>query len=250
MTHAGLIQRAGAAMLLSTALLCAAQPPTSVPATAPSASQPAGGDEQFAAKRQGDPFYVTWCATCAKPRYRTGQSILFMHGDRELRFCCKECVETFDSDPAAAITALDRRLIEDQLPHYPLTSSIVSDKPLGEHPVEVIWNNRLFRLADEAERATLMNDPMRFQRLLDDEVIKAQDPIYGPSKCPVQGEFFDESEIRRIVIGNRMIKLCCGNCVRVVRANPGQYLVMVDSSNREAARNRAAAAAASRPAKP
>jgi hypothetical protein len=59
----------------------------------------------------------------------------------------------------------------------------------------------------------------------------------------VQGEFFDEAEIRRIVIGNRMLKLCCSNCVRVVRQNPGQYLVMVDFSNREAAQRRAAGGA-------
>jgi hypothetical protein len=194
-----------------------------------------------AAQIRGDPFYITRCAACDKERYRTGKSIAAVYDSREFRFCAEECRTSFEADRQAHIAALDQRLIADQVPMYPLNTSIVSSRALPDKPMDVIWNNRLFRLADESERAALMSEPEKHLHALDDAVIAAQSPVYGPTKCPVQGDFFVTDTIVEIVIGNRMIRLCCSECVRVVRANPGQYMKMVDSANREAARKRPAA---------
>jgi hypothetical protein len=198
----------------------------------------AAAEDELEAIRRGDPFYLASCALCEKARWKTGASVTRLHGTRELRFCSAECERTFAADSSAALARLDAALIRDQVPHYPLQTSIVSGAPLGEKPVDLIWNNRLVRLAADEERAMFLARPDEWIARLDTEVIRAQSPVYGPTKCPVQGDFFDPEAIEEIVIGNRMIRLCCAKCAVIVRRNPVQYLIMVDSSNREAARRR------------
>ena len=211
--------------------VAAADPPT---ATTPEQQD---GDAITTTIR-GDPFYITLCATCDKERFRTGAATAKIYDSRELRFCSDECRAEFEADFAKHVSILDARLIVDQKPLYPLRTSIVTGKALPEEPIDFIWNNRMFRVADESERAKLLEDAEKHLAALDLAVIEAQSPIYGPTKCLVQGDFFDTESIKEIVIGNRMIRLCCRSCVRAVRDNPGQYIKMLDSANREAAQKR------------
>jgi len=59
----------------------------------------------------------------------------------------------------------------------PITHSIVSDRRLGEKPVNHVWCNRLVRLAHGDEEGAVLRDPERYvAAALDNEVPKAQQP--------------------------------------------------------------------------
>lgn len=214
-----------------------APPPTNAPhsADAAPAAMPSPSASEFA-----DSYYLDTCAQCSGRLGARGETVEGLYAEREVRFCHDDCRRRFEADLPAAFSRLDDRMIADQLPYYPIPASIVSDRPLPAAPVDFIWGNRLFRVTDEDERRRLLADPVQFIRALDRAVITAQAPHYGmPSKCPVQGDILPGDRVIDIVIANRMVRLCCPRCVRVVKARPSQYLGMVEYANR-AARNRSA----------
>ncbi len=192
-----------------------------------------------------DSYYFDTCAACKAQLGAKGQSADVLEGGRELRFCSPECRDAFERSPDQALSRIDARMIEDQRPHYPLSTSIVSGEPLPQPPVEFIWGNRLFRVATLEERNAIVADPARFIGALDDAVIAAQTPNYPmPDKCPVQGDILSSDTPTEVVVANRMILVCCGRCVRVVRARPAAYLALVEHATRAAAERRPGAPAA------
>jgi hypothetical protein len=199
---------------------------------------PASGPVEGAdSARFADAYYLDTCADCAGRLGARGETAERHYADRELRFCHRDCQGRFEENFSAGLERLDERLVADQLPFYPSAVSAVSGKPLGDDAVDVIWGNRLFRLASEAERRALLDDPVRYIRALDRAVIEAQRPGYGmPDKCPVQGDIFESDTPIDVVIANRMVRLCCARCVKIVKARPSQYLGMVEYANRAARR--------------
>ncbi|MBL9030569.1 MAG: hypothetical protein JNM80_02530 [Phycisphaerae bacterium] len=233
-----------AALLLSAsvALLAACSRDATTPRTDASAhaarpSEPTVGPTDPARRNA---YYLSTCALCNRPLGYIGPAIDHTHAGRPLRFCATSCVDRFLADPAAGLAHADAVMIADQRPHYPPGPSIVSGRALGPAPVEIIWNNRLVRLADDDDRRAFLADPDRHLRALDDAVLAAQAPTYGmPTRCPVQGDILDDDVPIDIVIASRMVRVCCQRCVRVVRARPYQYLAMVDYANKEAAQRAA-----------
>lgn len=186
-----------------------------------------------------DRFYFDHCPLCATRFGVRGEAIEVMHGERELRFCSPSCVEAFHHNPAAGLRRIDAEMIADQRPFYPLKHSLYSAESLPDRPIEFIWGNRLFRARNEEERRRILADPADAIVRLDRAVIDAQRPTYGmPDKCPVQGDILSSEQRIDIVVANRMIRLCCRRCVRVVRARPYQYLAMVEYANRAEAERR------------
>ncbi len=183
----------------------------------------------------GDAWYLPECARCGARLGARGETIDRVDHARDVRFCSAECAAIFDRDPATAWDRADRAMIADQAPHYPLGTSIVSGRPLGEEPLDFIIGNRHFRVTNAAERADVARDPARYLRAPDRAAIRAQAPGYAmPDKCPVQGDILASDTPIDLVVANRMVRVCCGRCARVVRLRPSQYLGMVDHANRRA----------------
>lgn len=224
-----LIIGAGAACAILSA--CASDRPAgSRDQEPPSSPQPASLSDAT------DHYYLSTCALCGGLLGAKGESPEVIREGHRLRLCSSACVDAFDRDPAAGCQRVDTVMIADQRPFYPLTNSLVTRRPLGPHAVEFVWGNRLFRAADGAERDLILADPVRYVRMLNQAVIKTQSPTYGmPHKCPVQGDILPSDEPIDIVVANRMIRVCCGRCARVVRARPYQYLGMVEYANRHRA---------------
>lgn len=185
-----------------------------------------------------DGYYLSTCAVCGGLLGAKGESPEVHHLGRVFRVCSHACETAFDREPDAIRERVDAVMIADQRPHYPLKVSLVSGLRLGPNPVEFIWGNRLFRVSSAAERGQILADPARYMRVLNREVIAAQAPTYGmPHKCPVQGDILPSDDVIDIVVANRMIRVCCGRCARVVKARPYQYLGMVEYANRHPFRN-------------
>lgn len=184
----------------------------------------------------GDAYYLSVCAWCGGMLGGKGDTLDRAYDARDARFCSPECAAAFDREPDSGFARVDALMIADQGPRYPLKTSVVSGRPLPERPVEFIRGNRLFRVADDRERALVERDPGPHLRALDRAVIEAQRPTYGmPDKCPVQGDILASDTPIDIVIANRMVRVCCIRCAGVVRNRPSQFLSMVDYANRQAA---------------
>lgn len=183
-----------------------------------------------------DRFPMSRCPLCDSYLGSRGEAVEIVHSGRQIRLCCDSCRLAFERDPSKALARIDAVLIADQMPHYPLKSSLLDARPLPERPIDFIWGNRLFRAVDAADRDRILDNPVTAIRRLDQAVIEAQRPTYGmPDKCPVQGDILSNEARIDIVVANRMIRVCCGRCVKVVKARPYQYLAMVEFANRERA---------------
>lgn len=202
----------------------------------PAANVVAGGGRPRApAHGVIDQYYLSTCAVCEGMLGAKGEAAEVVHADRHLRFCTQACADRFSADPVVTLSAIDRRLIEDQRPWYPVSKSLFDGRALGEHPIEFILGNRLFRAVDERDKIAILADPIGAVRTLDRAVIEAQRPAYGmPNKCPVQGDILENESRIDIVVANRMVRVCCERCVRVVKARPYQFLSMVEYATREA----------------
>lgn len=242
-----------AAALLTLAIAaasCRSTPsePHTTPAPAANQSPPpaaAGQRPDDPAAASMDRYYLSTCAACESVLGSKSEAVALLHRGRELRFCCDMCADAFRADPESVLAKLDRRMSADQSPYYPLKTCLVSGAPLGEIALDVIWGNRLFRVAGPAQRERLLADPKPFLAALNKAVVEAQRPAYGmPAKCPVQGDILEGDPVIDIVVANRMVRVCCGRCARAVRASPNQYLSMVEYANRAEAARRAAEGAA------
>ncbi|MEE2681809.1 MAG: hypothetical protein VX641_05495 [Planctomycetota bacterium] len=66
-------------------------------------------------------------------------------GNRLYRLCCKSCVRRVKRTPDKYQKVLDDRIIAAQSKNYPLTVCVISGRPYGEKPFEVVVANRLVR---------------------------------------------------------------------------------------------------------
>lgn len=200
------------------------------------------GDEATPALRSKmDRFVLDYCPLCSTRLGTRGETVVIALDGREVRLCSGPCHERLDANLDLARRRIDAPLIADQASHYPLDASLIDGQPLGESPVDFIWGNRHFRAHDDAERRAILADPLPALRTLDSAVIRAQRPGYGmPDTCPVQGPILENEARIDLVVANRMVRVCCERCARMVHEHPSQYLSLVEYANRAAAESRSA----------
>lgn len=183
-----------------------------------------------APQRVGDPYPFDTCPVTGKKLGAMGDPVVSVYDGREVRFCCPACPKKFEQDKAANLAKLDAKVIEDQRALYPLKTSVVSGKNLGEKPLEFVYGNRLVRVVDDAERAAFVKDASSLMATLDKAVIAQQGKDYALKTCPVSGDKFggDMGEPKDLVIAGRLIRMCCDDCRKDVEKNPAKYLAIVD----------------------
>lgn len=153
-------------------------------------------------------------------------TVNLVHNNRLVRLANAKAAETFRKDPARYLSALDAKIIEAQLPTYPMNTCPVSGEELGGmgDAVNVVVMNRLVRLCCNMCRSKLDADPAKYLADLDAAYTEAQGPTYAPTTCPVSGEKVDhEGEPVEIVAGNRLVRFCCEDCVAKFKEHPERY---------------------------
>jgi YHS domain-containing protein len=169
-----------------------------------------------------------------------GEPVVRVYGGREVRFCCDHCLPRFEKDLEASWRKIDEKMIEDQKPWYPLETCPVSGRPAGEKARELVHNNRLVRFCCERCPAAFAADPGKYLEALDKAAIEKQGAGYPLSVCVVSGhEYGAEGERVDVVVGGRLIRLCCADCEASIRENPGAFIEKLDKAW-EAARARPA----------
>lgn len=185
-------------------------------------------------KRVGDPYPLAVCPVSGKRLGAMGDAVVKVYHGREVRFCCDKCPPKFEADMKASMAALDEKIAKDQAPLYPLHTSVVSGKALPEKPVQFVYANRLFLLADDSERAAFEHHAKDYFAALDKAVIEAQGRAYPIKTCPVSGDEFggEMGEPVDLVVAGRLVRLCCKGCKKDVNKDPAKFIEMVDAARK------------------
>ena len=184
--------------------------------------------------RTGDAYYLGTCPVSGKKLGSMGDPVIKVYEGREVRFCCPACPPKFEKDLTGNLAKLDEQITKDQLPLYPLTTSLVSGKPLPEKPFDYVYGNRLVRLGNESEKAEFMKSPDKYLADLDKAVMEKQGKNYPLENCVVSGEKLggEMGKPVDIVVGGRLIRLCCKDCKKQIESDPAKYVAKVDAARR------------------
>jgi YHS domain-containing protein len=200
--------------------------------TAPAAptTQPAAGDDEAP---PGDPYSLATCPVSGKKLGSMGDAIVRSYDGREVRFCCAGCIGTFEASKEKYIETMDEMLIKQQMPFYPLDTCIITGESLLEDgkdiAVNYVYNNRLVRLCCNGCVRQLKKDPAPYLKNLDEAVIAAQRERYPSKVCPISGgPLGSMGEPAEIVVGNRLVRLCCAGCIPAIKADPVKHLATLD----------------------
>ena len=201
-----------------------ATPPTSAPATQP-------GDRAADAADLGDPYPLNVDPVTGEAL--GAQTVDITHDGRALRFASPENAATFREDPEQYLDEVDGRIIDGQLPFYPLETCPVGGEKLGSmgEPVDVVYRNRLVRFCCPGCVGQFENDPAATLAKLDEAVVARQGETYPLTTCPVSGaKLGSMGEPVDLVVANRLVRLCCEGCEGQVMANPAKVLDAVDGA--------------------
>lgn len=194
------------------------------------ASQPM---EEAPAAFEGDPYVL---GTCPISGAALGEGAVAKKIEgREVRFCCGGCPAAFEASRDEKMAALNKKMIEDQMPYYPLTTCIVAGEPLFEDGEDVGTNavigNRLVRVCCSACKKKVMADPSPYIAKLDKAVKEAQRDAYPVTTCPISGgELGHMGEPTEIVVANRLVRFCCGMCDSKLVKNPTAFIAELDKA--------------------
>ncbi|QDU82929.1 YHS domain protein [Planctomycetes bacterium Pla163] len=194
-----------------------------------------GGDAHEEARPfAGDPYLLDTDPVSGKKLARVADLIVMEHEGRELRFNDKKSVAAFEKDPAKVLAAVDAALVRLQLAYYPTDTCIVSGEKLGSmgDPVEVIHRNRLVRLCCKGCLAKFHKDPDSYIAKLEVAATEAQLESYPLQTCVVTDEELggEMGEPVDLLIGYRLVRLCCAGCEPRVRRDPLKYLALIDAA--------------------
>ncbi len=126
---------------------------------------------------------------------------------------------------------------------WPLSTCPVCLKPLGAAPVIKIiddpkdpgLNGREIRFESAQCAATFEIDRAKYLNPANEQMVREQLPQYPAMNCAVMpeksltdptGANADKDE--NIIVGNRLVRTCCGQCARRVRRDPVKWLAQVD----------------------
>ncbi|MHC4081076.1 MAG: hypothetical protein ACYSU2_07115 [Planctomycetota bacterium] len=181
----------------------------------------------------GDPYPLDTCPVSGKELGSMGDPIVMMHEGREVRLCCKGCIKTFETDAARYFKEIDQKIIEQQLPYYPVTTCVVSGEPLGSmgEPVNYVHNNRLMRLCCKGCLRALKNDPTAYLGVLNGAVVAQQGTRYPLATCVISKQKLGSmGEPIDYIVANRLVRFCCAGCTGAFNRAPAAHLATVDKA--------------------
>lgn len=187
-----------------------------------------------ASESVGDPYPLPNDPVTDESLAEVEEPVVYLHEGRELRFAEAANVEKLKKNPEQYLAKVDERIIENQMPYYPMTTCPVSGDKLGGEmgePVDYVYGNRLIRFCCKGCKGDLLKDPLAMLEKLDAAVVALQKENYPLETCPISGQKLGSmGDPVDMVIANRLVRLCCGGCNGKVIANPAEVLGQVDAA--------------------
>lgn len=157
-------------------------------------------------------------------------------GGREFRFASEANRKTFEAAPDKYIPKVDKAMIEAEKPFYPTKECLVSNEELGSmgEPIDRIVGNRLVRLCCKSCVDKLEKSEASVIKALDAATVKAQKASYPLKSCVVSGEPLGAmGDPVDMVVGGRLVRLCCKGCVDKMNADPVAFLAKVPAAEKK-----------------
>jgi YHS domain-containing protein len=190
---------------------------------------------QPAKAEPGDPYTLDTCPVDGKKL--EAKPIIRTHHGRELCFCSAECASNFERAPDAVIKRADEKIIDAQKPFYAAEVCPVAGEKLGSmgEPVSYVYRNRLVRFCCDMCIQEFEKSPAKYLPKLDEAAIEKQLPSYPLESCPISGKKLGSmGEPVNVVIGNRLVRLCCKGCEGALRKEPLKALAKLDEAGAKA----------------
>jgi len=181
------------------------------------------------------PYLLDICPISGKKLGSMGDVIVEIIDGREVRFCCESCPPKFKENKKELFAKLDKLMIAQQLPYYPTKICVVSGKTLDFHGgvVDFIYGNRLFRTCCHDCKAELIDNPVDAILELDEEILKAQKSAYPLDYCIIgRGPLDGMGGPDHMIVGNRLVELCCAGCRPKVLKNPLKAFAEIDKARK------------------
>jgi len=191
-------------------------------------------------KATGDPYPLAKCPVSGYALGSMSGPVVKSYDGREIRFCCNSCIAKFEAAKETFTAKIDEKIIASQKPLYPTDRCVVMGDPLEggeEPPIDYVYKNRLVRLCCKMCARKLEKRPERYLEELDAAVVKAQDATYPFDTCPVSGhELGSMGDPVKMVVGNRLVKLCCASCKGKLSKEPAEVLAKVDAAREKSSK--------------
>lgn len=176
-------------------------------------------------------YTLDFCPVSGQKLGAMGSPVVKTIGGREVRFCCAGCPQKYQEQPTTYARKVDEAIVKEQKANYPLDTCVVSGETLAgmDGAVDYVHGNRLVRFCCNDCIQTFTSAPAKYLAILDEAVVEKQKPSYPLRNCPIKGEELDEAAVD-MVIANRLVRLCCNDCVGQVKQNPTRILQKIDEA--------------------
>ncbi|MCH7891697.1 MAG: helix-turn-helix transcriptional regulator [Gemmatimonadetes bacterium] len=125
---------------------------------------------------KGDPYLLSTCPVSGEKLGSMGDPVVKTIDGREVRFCCNGCVRRFKGNTAKYLAVVDKAIVEQQMPFYPVQTCVVSGESLivkgKDIGVNHVYKNRLVRFDCEASLEGFNKDPAGYIAKLDKALAK------------------------------------------------------------------------------
>ena len=109
------------------------------------------------------------CPVSGETLGEMGDPVVKVYEGREVKFCCKNCVGTFEKGLKSSMSILDKKIVEAKSESYPLGTCVVSGEKLGGmgDPVVHNYKNRIVKFCCGNCIATFEKDPDKYLAMID-----------------------------------------------------------------------------------
>ena len=176
-------------------------------------------------------YPLTTCVVGGGDLEGMGGAVSYQHEGRTVWFCCVSCEADFEADPDTYLKRVDDAVVAQQLATYPLAACLISGDALGDEPINYIYENRLVRLCCAMCIETFLKNPEAYLATLNEAVVAEQMANYPITTCPIaSGPLGGMGTPIDMVVGDRLVRLCCSGCIEAVHENPQETLDKVYDS--------------------
>ena len=172
-------------------------------------------------------YLLTTCPVSTRP---LGSNVVFAMVDgRQVGFCCGGCKTRFNRDKDAYNKKIDEQIVKNQMHYYPMDTCIVSGRKLGDNAVNHVAGNQLVRLCCKGCVDGFNDNKDKYLLQIDEMVVKTQSKDYPLKTCPVSDEALGSNAVD-VVVGDRLVRLCCTVCKKSFDKDPARYMPTVDKA--------------------
>ncbi len=177
-----------------------------------------------------DPYVLGTCPIAGESLAEAESPVVHFHKGRQFNFCCAGCVGAFEENPQKYIDQIDAEIIKTQARYYPLKTCLVSGEDLSEGAVDFVYGNRHVRLCCGGCLAELQARPEKYLPTLNKAIVEAQRKDYPLTHCLVMPDdpIDEDGHAHEVVVGNRLLMLCCEGCETALRDSPAKYIEKLD----------------------